>query len=456
MENGFSTGDHLHQILSQLIDDELCDASASSIDAADLKSVAHHIGLPFHCDTLVDDVEDTHNGVSMCIMCSTVDLRRRMNLIKSHMGSMAQCRGARGESLREAGAIDSVLSIVWRLISSSNEDNIYSITLPSIENVQSSKASYNAFDVCCERHSHLRDNNNHLDFNRVAIKELHSTAIDLASVALGSLRDLACGSALNRAAFLSWEPPASQTFNSRMVIENGVHVLVTYIQRYDGLSWEDILYLDDYTNTAREKDATGMYTARGRKEIRILTNALGAIRNSSHSTADVCQSFYTHSLVDLLMWRLVHNASTANSNGGSVLPDASKPWREACFRTAGSLINLAEKCHDVAIKLASNRNIIYVLLETWGGTNAITVNNERNKKSLRGLPLLHLGLAAVLNAAAENTALEGGLDDIMIQVLEKEKERKQVAQRREEERKLRMKKAALPRDTDRSECRSIL
>jgi len=455
MENGFSTGDHLHQILSQLIDDELCDAStSSSIDAADLNSVAHHIGLPFHCDTLVDDVEGTHNGVSKCIICSTVDLRRRMNLIKSHMGSMAQCRGARGESLREAGAIDSLLSIVRRLISSSTEDNGYSITLPSIQNAQSSR-DY-AFDVCCERHSHLRDNNNHLDFNIVAVKELHSTAIDLASVALGSLRDLACGSALNRAAFLSWEPPASQTFNNRMVIENGVHVLVTYIQRYDGLSWEDILYLDDYTNTTREKDATGIYTARGRKEIRMLTNALGAIRNSSHSTAYICQSFYMHGLVDLLMWRLVHNASTANSNGGSVLPDASKPWREACFRTAGSLINLAEKCPDVAIKLASNRRIIYVLLETWGGTNAITVNNENSKKSLRGLPLLHLGLAAVLNAAAETTALEGGLDDIMFQVLEKEKERKKVAQRREEERKLRMKKATLATNTDRSECRSIL
>jgi len=69
--------------------------------------------------------------------------------------------------------------------------------------------------------------------------------------------------------------------------------------------------------------------------------------------------------------------------------------------------------------------------------NAITCNNEKRKsKSLRGLPLLHLGLAAVLNAAAGN----GGLDDAMIQVLEKERERKKVAQRREEERKLRLEK----------------
>lgn len=443
MDHSCNTADQvMHQHLSQLIDDELCHAQASSsIDASDLESVSHLIGQPFPCDALVDDAQNSSNAISKCVVCSIVDLRRRMNLIKSHMGCMAQCRGTRGESLREAGAIDSLLSITWRLISSSNEDGTFS-NLPAIENEQSLEASDNAIAVCCERHSHLRNYNNHSDFDIHAINELHATATDLACASLGALRDLACGSALNRAAFLSWEPPSSQTFH-RMLIENGVHILVAYIQRYDRLSWEDILYLDDATNSA-ENTSDNNYTARGRKEIRMLTNALGAIRNTSHSTADVCQSFYSYGLVDLLMRRLVHDASaTNNSDGVSVLPNASQPWREACFRTAGSLINLAEKCPDVATKLASNRKIVYILLETWGGSNAITCNNEKSKKSLRGLPLLHLGLAAVLNAAAAND----GLDDIMIQVLEKEKERKKVAQRREEERKLRMKKAALSRDT---------
>ena len=430
-EQSCSTVDHRSQLLSQVIEDELCNANASSsIDATDLEAVSYHIGLPFLCDA--------NSDISMCVVCSIVDLRRRVNLIKSHMGSMAQCRGARGESLREAGAIDSLLRIVWRLILSSDENNIHHIILPAIGN-ESSQASYNAFDTtyCCERHSQS------LFFdNEVAIKEeLHSTSIDLASAALGSLRDLACGSALNRAAFLSWEPSTSslQTHN-KSVIKNGVHVLVAYIQRYDGLSWEDIVCLGD-GNAINATRAEGecIYTTRGKKEIRMLTNALGAIRNSSHSTADVCQSFYTYGLVDLLIRRLIQDVSTTNNNGShSVLPDASKPWREACFRTAGSLINLAEKCPDVANKLASNRSIIYILLETWGGVNAITCNNEKSnsKKSLR-LPLLHLGLAAVLNAASRHD----GLDDVMKQVLEKEKERKKVAQRREEERKLRLKKA---------------
>ena len=421
-----STSDHLHQALSQVIDDDLYDAS--SVDATDLTSVSYHIRLPFPCESMVDDAHNT-NTVSACIICNNVDLRRRINLIKSHMGSMAQCRGARGESLRKAGVIDSLFSITWRLISYST----YSITLPAIEHSQSSKESNNAFDVCCERHSHLLDNNNNFYFDRIAIQELYSTTIDLAIAALGSLRDLACGSALNRAAFLSWETPAQNNFHG-MLIDNGVHVLVAYIKRYDGLSWEDILCLEESANASQAEDSYGdpIYTARGRKEIRMLTNALAAIRNSSHSTADVCQSFYMYGLVDLLMWRLVSNAST---NGVSVLPEPTKPWREACYRTAGSLINLAEKCPGVAIKLASNRKIIYILLQTWGGTNAITFNNEKRNK---GLPLLHLGLAAVLKAAADG-ALEGGLDDTMIRVLEKEKERKKVAQRREEERKLRMK-----------------
>ena len=427
-----STVDHQHQFLSQVIDDELFDTNASnSIDAADLEAVSHHIGLPFPCDVMADDAQNTNNAISMCVVCSIVDLRRRINLIKSHMGSMALCRGARGESLREAGAINSLLSIAWRLILSSDEDNKHFITLPAIDN-ESSEASYDAFHVCCERHLQSLMFNN----NIVAFKELHSTTIDLASAALGSLRDLACGSALNRAAFLSWEPSSSSQTLNRAVIKNGIHVLVAYIQRYDGFSWEDILCLGDATNATRAEDEC-IYTARGKKEIRMLTNALGAIRNSSHSTADVCQSFYTCGLVDLLIRRLVHNDSTTNNNGVSVLPDATRPWREACFRTAGSLINLAEKCPAVAKKLASNRDIIYILLETWGGMNAITGNNEKRKgKSLRGLPLLHLGLAAVLNAAAGN----GALDDAMIQVLEKERERKKVAQRREEERKLRLEK----------------
>ena len=405
---------------SKLFDDALCAANIS-IDAADLESVSRQIGSPFLRD-------------NDCIICNIIDLRQRINLIKSHMGCMAQCRGARGERLRETGAIYSLLSVTcWLISSSGNDDDCFCINLPEIteKTVQSSKAQNNNLFGVCERHSNFLQGNNNFDFTIITKKELEQTTINLAIVSLGTLRDLACGSAKNRATFLTWEPPLSQTFDG-MMIENGLHVLVAYVKRYDGLSWEDILNFDASTRVYTDD----MCTARGKKEIRMLTNALGAIRNSSHSNADVCQAYFACGLVDLLTWRLIENAST-NINI-SVLPDATKPWREACYRTAGSLINLAEKCPAVATKLASNRQIIYILLETWGGANAVPFSKGKSNRRHLELPLLHLGLAAVLNAAACGV-LKGGLDDIMILVLEKEKERKKVAQKREEERKLRRK-----------------
>lgn len=417
LQNYGSCSADLHQ---RLIDDGLCHANAH-IDADDLGSIMHQIGMPFLCN-------------NKCIICNIVDLRRRINLIKSHLGCMAQCRGARGEQLREAGAIDSLLSIVWRLISTSDDSND-TISLPGI--IETTKQRQRSKPSMCGKHflfTSVQD-----DFDDVAIEELNMTTLDLAIASLGSLRDLACGSALNRAAFLVWKPPTVPLLQPSIRIDNGVHVLVACIKRYDGFSWEHILYLDAPTT---DNASDGPYTVRGKKEIRLLTNALGVIRNSSHSTADVCQEFFACGLVDLLLRRLMGD-NTPNNNGSddSVLPDATKPWREACYRTAGSLINLAEKCPDVAMKLASNRQIIYFLLETWGGANFTSMNNEKGNRSrsLKRLPLLHLGLAAVLNAAA-NGALEGGLDDTMILVLDRERERKRLAQKREEDRKLLQKK----------------
>jgi len=63
--------------------------------------------------------------------------------------------------------------------------------------------------------------------------------------------------------------------------------------------------------------------------------------------------------------------------------------------------------------------------------------NKNNK--VGSLPVLHLGLLSILNVA-ESGVLEGGLDDVMKQVLQKEKLRKIAAQRREEERKRQQKK----------------
>jgi hypothetical protein len=231
--------------------------------------------------------------------------------------------------------------------------------------------------------------------------------------------------------------------------------------RYHEMNWDNIVTLSEHSCTPMDhttnstlhksqqlKDGTSFFetTERGKKELRLLTNALGAIRNTSHSTPDNCQAFYQCGLVEILMWRLSPELQYAIAqNGNKALSshvftststsDATRHWREAKYRAAGSLINLAEKCPSVAKQLGSNREMILLLIEAWGGAKAITVDSN----NLRGVPLLHLGLAAILHAAKDG-ALNGGLDDVMARILEKEQTRKKVAQRKEEERKRRLNK----------------
>mmetsp|Transcript_12693 Transcript_12693/g.22839 ORF Transcript_12693/g.22839 Transcript_12693/m.22839 type:complete len:493 (-) Transcript_12693:30-1508(-) len=445
----------LLQKLSQLEMDEVGDIMCGS----DLPSVMRRIDSPFLFQPLCNNKTNgtkkecypDDNAVksrSGCIICNMIDLRQKDNAVRHYMGSMAQCRGAGGDALREAGAIHVLLGILWRLICPlqiQNSNNVNSdcssiVLLPTMASEPLHSKGDMKFDLenLCDNHQHLRNNNP--SFDGIVMNQLDMTALDLAISCLGSLRDLACGSALNRAALLEWTHPSTTQYGTHC-IENGVHILSAYVKRYDQWKWEDILSLNEQVSN-RNSNATAIdsteNTDRGKKELRLLTNALGTIRNASHSTPDVCQEFFNHGLVDPLVWRLMPDAALENPETTmptkSSLPDASRPWREACFRSAASLINLAEKCPDVAYQLGSNRRLLYLLIETWGGANAITFDPNKANSSTRGLPLLHLGLAAILNAAG-NKALQGGLDDVMVQVLEKENMRKRVAQRKEEERK---------------------
>mmetsp|Transcript_8254 Transcript_8254/g.18500 ORF Transcript_8254/g.18500 Transcript_8254/m.18500 type:complete len:497 (-) Transcript_8254:308-1798(-) len=447
----------LLQELSRLEMDEVGDILGGN----DLHSVVHRINSPFLCQLLcnnetnneTNECTDESNMKSRngCIICNLFDLRGRNNAIQHCMGSMAQCRGAGGDALREAGAISALLGILWRLICPlqvPNDTNVSDasssiLLLPTLASEPLTKngddnMKFNLKSLC-DIHLHLQNNNS--SFDGIVMNELDMTALDLAKSCLGSLRDLSCGSAFNRAAVLAWTPPSPDKQDTPR-IENGVHLLSTYVKRYDQWKWEEILSLREWScmnGTAADVNSTAC-TDRGKKELRLLTNTLGAIRNTSHSTPDVCQECFNHGLVDPLIWRLMpdhmlESTQSTSSIPSSSLPEASRPWREACFRAATSLINLSEKCPDVAYQLGSNRRLIYLLIEAWGGASAITFDPNKMNGSIRGLPLLHLGLAAILNAA-DNGALEGGLDDVMVQVLDKEKMRKRVAQRREEERKL--------------------
>ena len=417
----------------------------------DLDSVVKRIGSPFLYDCNPDHTsqnnKDSRSKNGRCIICNIIDLRQRENIIKIHMGTMAKCRGKDGDALREAGAISSLLYILWRLIvpkageknntiNANDPSSSTSILLPNMSSNGEDDLKLAALTNICNNHQYLRQNNKS-NYDEIIMNEFDMTALDLATACLGSLRDLACGSAANRAAILSWIPPSRSDITC---IENGVHVVCAYIKRYDQWKWEEIITLKQRGESIKIGTATDSttYTERGKRELRLLTNALGVVRNATHSTPDICQEFFFHGLVDILVWRIMPVSSPHSSTRRS-LPDASCPWRESSFRAAASLINLAEKCPDVAYQLSSDRTLIYLLIETWGGAGAINIdlsNNKMNSKAARSLPVLHLGLAAILNAACDNGALEGGLDNVMAQVLEKEKIRKRAAQRREEERKL--------------------
>jgi len=412
-----------------------------------LHSVVRRIGSPFLCQrtcnleadsledqpTIISDDRSTESRKNACVICNIIDMRQRINGIQHYMGTMAQCRGSGGETLRNAGAISALLNTLWRLAVPSRGDNFKAIVLLPQMACKDEGANCDLKNLC-DNHLHLK--NDDRSFGGILVNEFDMTVLDLATSCLGSLRDLSCGSAFNRAAVLAWSPPSPCR---AACIENGVHLLSNYVKRYDRWRWEEILSLEQRgldTRSAGPANECAASTDRGKKELRLLTNALGVIRNTSHSTPDVCQEMFNHGLVGPLVWHVMSHSFLKNrlsTTNASSLPDVSLPWREACFRAAGSLINLAEKCPDVALQLGSNRELIHHLIETWGGASAIAF--DQIKTSARALPLLHLGLAAIMNAAADG-ALAEGLDEIMVHVLENEKMRKRVAQRKEDERKL--------------------
>ena len=425
--------DELNDVLTRL---EIVEDPSTNCN---LNEIVQLIEAPFVC---VD------NERCECIICNIINLQNRTRLVKCHMGSMAQCRGARGEELREVGAISAVLNNLWRLMvpqlnqwvprhhkNSTNVENAsYPPLLPS--SAKDLLLTHSNFTLQCAKHH--KSFGEHIFSDSVAFNTMHSSALDLAVVCLGALRDLSCGSALSRSAILEWASPFTVNIHYRcnsdkcLVVQNGIHLLCAYILRYHELNWEDILLLGECSSSSAAPILTS-YTDRGKKELRLLTNTLGAIRNTSHSTPDVCQTFFECGLTDLLVWRLT--SDLVNVLDLSTNIDNTRYWREAKYRAAGSLINLAEKCPPVAYQLGSDRRMILQLIETWGGAHAVSTDS----KKLKGTPLLHLGLAAILHAAKDG-ALNGGLDDVMKNILEKETIRKKRAQRDEHDRKRQMNK----------------
>ncbi len=288
------------------------------------------------------------------------------NILQNHMGSMAQCRIGSTE-IREGDGITSLMKILCKMV------NVYLPQVPDEEEEEDTK------------------------------KEIY---YGLTIAVLGALRDLACGNAQNRLQIGQFQQDNDKAeeecqFKTSESQMSGIDILSYFIKKYDSplhyYSWEEI--------------------SGSKLELKTMTNALGVIRNISHSTPSNCLALHQAGMTRCLIERLLeggsshHDASeSANSNVTTMdtseryaLPDVTKPWREACYRTAGSLVNMAERCHDVAKECAGDEALIWILIQSWGGFEF--GDKEKSNFGKKSSPVLHIGLGNVLN---ERIELVGG------------------------------------------------
>ena len=91
---------------------------------------------------------------------------------------------------------------------------------------------------------------------------------------------------------------------------------------------------------------------------------------------------------------------------------------------------MAEKCNECATRCAADDELIYLLLESWGGISIYDKNVSSNR-----YPVLHLRLIAVLNERlklnTKNHQDEKELDILIQSLFERESVRKKSAQARE-------------------------
>lgn len=404
------------------------------IEESSLWAVTHRIGQPLphvsgnsstsHGVCVDDDAAETARQMQQSTALAIAELQYRSELIQRHMGSLALCRGNRGDALYEAGAVGAALDVLAGL----NRDADYKCSA-SVDNDAAVRLPIIARTIEGDGETDQTDNT---AVYQSTWSKLDQATVALASTCLGAVRDLACGNASNRAAiseYLYTTKCCSDNCNTcSNQSQSGSQVLASYVRRYHEVKWEDIISLLD----------VGSSSLRGRKELRLFTDATGAIRNASHSTPKTCAGLHAASVTEMFIWRLKHGSKDECEDGSGDrdissrklrLPDARRPWREASFRIAGSLINISEKCPDSARRCGSDLDLVHLLVEAWGGAG----RNSSTKQTPASTPLLHLGLAAILHAADDHLISIGqeGLDPGLRAILDKEEARKRFAQKKE-------------------------
>jgi hypothetical protein len=315
------------------------------------------------------------------------------------MGTMAQCRGENGSKLRNAGAVEGLLQLLYSL---TDHRSLY---LPPL--LLSSLAP---IPVSSKLHpsSSSDDGTN--------VKTLLPVVLELASTGLAALRDLACGSMSNRTAIGTFQLVDDDNGDNDETgtggVTTGIDILASFVDRYQFVTWEHILSLED-----------------SRLELRVLTNAIGAIRNVAHSHRNNCELIHNQGMTETLIWRLKLGSESMTLEKeavqqcpSSTMPDATKPWREAAYRIAGCIVNLAERCQNVAFRCATDDVLIQILIDSWGGG----VGGKNSS-------LLHIGLGNILKERKETGDVY--LDELVFTILQKEGQRADAAREKEKRRK---------------------
>lgn len=409
-----------------------------TIDETDLRAVTRRIGeaLPSVCTRHSGGSDGCQDLAAVHSAAAVAELHYRSELIGRHMGSLGLCRGSRGDALHEAGAVDATLSVLAALnrhemlrAEAVTNSTCEVVTQTADENEMVRLPPIHGKSIICNNANDEKLSSSPQIDDTSGWTILDQAAIALASACLGSIRDLACGNASNRAdisEYISEISPFCCTSTDPTTV-TGPQILASYVKRYHLLHWEDILHLES------ENGCIG----RGRKELRLLTDATGAIRNSSHSTPKTCAGLHLALVTEMFIWRLKEGSEQDGLESVSTtLPDSSRPWREASFRIAGSLINISERCSACAEFCGADLDLIHLLVEAWGGAAANTTAGAKGKKkqTSASTPMLHLGLAAILHAADAISPL----DEALRSILAKEAARKEFARKKEAERQKRI------------------
>ena len=178
--------------------------AVDTIDETDLRAVTRRIGeaLPSICSRYCggSDGYATNMPAPVGVDQAVAELQYRTELIGRHMGSLALCRGSRGDALHEAGAVDATLCVLAAL----NRHEMLSVDkalVNSTREVVAQTADENEMVrlppiriICSSSNDENLSSSPQID-ETTGRSLLDQAAVALASACLGSIRDLACGNA---------------------------------------------------------------------------------------------------------------------------------------------------------------------------------------------------------------------------------------------------------------------